>query len=158
MLKKILLVLLLAFIVIQFIRPTRNISAAITANDITSHYAIPDSVMTILKTACYDCHSNNTNYPWYTNIQPAGWWIQDHVNEGKKELNFSEFGSYTVKRSMKKLKEIKEQLDKNEMPLSSYTLIHTKAKLDSGQKKLLIDWCATVAAHITALPAKDSVK
>ena len=89
-LKRLFQLLLLAFIVIQFIRPAKNKSEGVSTNDITTKYAVPQDVMAVLKTSCYDCHSNNTNYPWYANIQPIAWWLDDHIKEGKKELNFSE--------------------------------------------------------------------
>ena len=96
--KRFLLLLLLVFIGIQFFRPAKNKSEGISANDITAKYAVPDDVKAILKTSCYDCHSNNTNYPWYSNIQPVAWWLKDHIDEGKRELNFSEFASYRIGR------------------------------------------------------------
>ena len=95
-LKRFAQVLLIAFIVIQFIRPTKNNSKDLAAKDITTKYAVPNEVQTILVTSCYDCHSNHTNYPWYVNIQPIAWWLNDHIKEGKKELNFSVFSSYKI--------------------------------------------------------------
>jgi hypothetical protein len=94
----------------------------------------------ILQRACNDCHSNNTHYPWYTNIQPVGWWMQHHVNEGKEELNFSEFGTYTAKRQNHKMEEVAEQIKKGEMPLNSYLWIHKDAKLSDQEKEILISW------------------
>src|SRR5690606_25714635 len=111
MVKKILYGLLIVFIVMQFIRPEKNISEIPSSNDIRVHHPLPADVQSILKRACYDCHSNNTHYPWYTNIQPIGWWMQDHVNEGKSELNFSEFGTYTAKKADHKLEEVIEMVE-----------------------------------------------
>lgn len=152
MIKKILYVLLAAFIVIQFIRPKQNSSAGPFPNDITSKFAVSDDVAIILKTSCYDCHSNNTNYPWYANIQPVTWWLQDHIDEGKKELNFSEFGSYTVKRQRKKFVEIEEEVSAGEMPLESYTYIHRKTILNAEQKATIKKWCAE---SLATLPPPD---
>jgi hypothetical protein len=118
------------------VRPSKNTGDAKGLNSIATNVEVDK----ILNTACYDCHSNHTEYPWYCNIQPIGWWTSHHVNEGKEELNFSEFNSYSLKRKLKKLKEIKEQLDENEMPLSSYTLIHSDAKLSAENKIILIKW------------------
>ncbi len=134
--KKFLVILLVAFIVIQFFRPTRNEGIAEGENSI----AAPANVKTILQTSCYDCHSNHTVYPWYTNVQPVGWWLANHVNEGKREINFSEFNTYKLKRKIRKMKEIREQLEEDEMPLSSYTLIHGYAKLSAEQKDLVLKW------------------
>lgn len=141
MLKKIGYVLLAALVIIQFFRPERNVAAGPFPNDINTKFAVNDNVASILKEACYDCHSNNTTYPWYANVQPVAWWLADHVNEGKKELNFSEFASYTAKRQRKKFNEIMDELKEGKMPLKSYTIIHTKAKLTEEQKNALNKWC-----------------
>jgi len=140
MLKKIGYGLLAVLIVIQFIRPERNISEMPSENDIRVHHPLPGNVESILKRACYDCHSNNTNYPWYTNIQPIGWWMQDHVNEGKRELNFSEFATYSPKKADHKLDEVIELVEEKEMPLESYTLIHKDAVLTADETETLINW------------------
>ncbi len=152
MLKKILYVLLAAFIIIQFIRPKQNISAGPFTNDVTTKFATSDDVALILKTSCYDCHSNNTKYPWYYHVQPVAWWLQDHVNEGKKELNFSEFATFTPKRQRKKFQEIDELVAEGEMPLESYTLIHKYAKLSAEQKAAIKKWCDE---SLATLPPPD---
>ena len=104
---------------------------------------------TILQTSCFDCHSNYTNYPWYTNIQPIGWWLNHHVDEGKEELNFSEFESYSLKRKLHKLEEIKEMVEEGEMPLSSYTLIHGDTKLSPEQKEILYTWVTETRLYLS---------
>ena len=122
--KKILLSILVVLIIIQFIQPARNKSEQLLATDITKIYNVPDSVQNVLKTACYDCHSNNTNYPWYAYVQPIGWMLNNHIQNGKKDLNFSDFGSYSLRRQQSKLKSIASQINDGEMPLSSYTWMH----------------------------------
>ena len=140
-LRIILLTLLFAFILIQFIRPPKNrISSQHPANDISHIYDIPSDVQKILKNACYDCHSNNTRYPWYVNIQPIGWFMAGHIRSGKEELNFDDYGSYSSKRQRNKLKRMKEQVEEGEMPLSSYTLMHPEARLTTVQKQLVTTW------------------
>lgn len=140
-LKYILLFLLLGFIVIQFFRPAKNQSGSgVSATDITVLYHVPGNVRTILQNACYDCHSNNTRYPWYVNIQPLGWFMAKHINEGKAELNFNNFGAYSSKRQRNKLKRMKEQVEEGEMPLASYTLMHADARLPAEQKTILVNW------------------
>jgi hypothetical protein len=109
---------------------------------------VPNNVQQILRTSCYDCHSNHTNYPWYTNIQPIGLWMQWHVNEGKEELNFSEFKTFTPKRQKHKFEEIEEVIEANEMPLWPYTLIHTETKLSAEQMTLLTNWAKQAAEKI----------
>jgi hypothetical protein len=156
--KRFFLLLLLVFIVLQFFRPAKNSSEGIGANDITKVYAVPKDVQNILKTSCYDCHSNNTAYPWYNNIQPVAWWLADHIKEGKRELNFSEFASYRIGRQYKKLEEINEQVKEAEMPLESYTLIHGDAKLNDQEKLALANWVETVRDSIEAQYPADSLK
>jgi hypothetical protein len=132
------------FIVIQFIRPSRNETTEASSNDISNAYQVPQDVQTILKTACYNCHSNNTTYPWYANIQPVGWWMQKHVNDAKKELNFSEFGTYTEKRAKHKFDEMVDEVSEGEMPLKSYTIMHAEARLTPEQSKALTDWAGAL--------------
>ena len=160
MIKKILIVLLVVFIAIQFFRPAKNINTAtaVTANNISKVFYVPDSVHSILKTSCYNCHSNNTYYPWYASIQPAAWWLQDHVNEGKKEVNFDEFATYSPRRQYKKFEEIIEQVKEEEMPLSSYTLIHRNAKLSKLQSAALTDWANEQQESMKAKYPADSLK
>ncbi len=147
MLKKILLFLLLAFIIIQFIRPAKNIAAR-GPQHIEAIYPMPDNVKSIMRVACYDCHSDSTRYPWYNNVQPITWWLNDHVSEGKDELNFSQFGTYTAKRKIKKLQKMIKEINEGEMPLDSYTWIHKDAKLTPEQKKAIEDWANTTIAQI----------
>lgn len=140
-LKTIGIALLVIFALAQFYpRPTKNIGIA--SNDISLAHAVPPNVKEMLNTACNDCHSNTTVYPWYSNIQPIAWWLNDHVKEGKAELNFSEFGNYNLARQFHKLEEVTEVIEKNEMPLQSYTLIHGDAKLSPDDKQLLLTWAA----------------
>ena len=138
--KKILIGLLIVLVIIQFLRPSRNSGNAYGANDITHYTAVSPEVKSVLEKSCYDCHSDHTDYPWYTNIQPVGWWMTRHVNQGKQEVNFSQFNSYRIKRKLRKFHEISEQVDENEMPLNSYLWIHHDAKLNEAEKKLIIDW------------------
>lgn len=146
--KKIGWALLIIIVVIQFIRPEKNKAATVSANNISQHYAVPPEVDKILSRACNDCHSNNTNYPWYSNIQPVGWWLANHVKEGKEHLNFSEFASYEPKRQHHKLEEVLEMVKENEMPLDSYLWIHDEAKLTADEKKTLLLWASVLADQI----------
>jgi hypothetical protein len=152
MIQKILLGLLVALVVIQFIRPARNLGQAQAANDITHVVTVPDSTLRLLQTACYDCHSNHTNYPWYANVNPVGMWLTDHINEGKSELNFSEFATYTAKRQAHKFGAIAETIEKHDMPLNSYLWIHDEARLTDAQRKALINWADTAKAKFPAQP------
>ena len=138
--KKIGIALFAILVLIQFIRPERNGNWEKSDNDISMAINVPSNVQQILETSCYDCHSNHTTYPWYTNIQPIGLWMQHHVDEGKEELNFSEFKTYKPKRQKHKLEEIAEQVNEHEMPLNSYTLIHKNAILTPEQNVALVSW------------------
>ena len=150
-------ILLLAFIVIQFFRPEKNTAEGISNNDISKIYAVPADVQSILKTSCYNCHSNNTVYPWYAEIQPAAWWLADHVKEGKKELNFSEFASYRIGRQYRKLEEINGEVKEDKMPLKSYLWIHKNSKLSEQQKLTLANWVTSVRDTIKANYPADSL-
>ena len=139
--KKAGLVLLLIFGLIQFIPgPERNISSATAHKGMEQLYPMPDSIMQILKAACYDCHSNNTNYPWYSTIQPVAWFLNRHIVEGKEELNFDEFGNYSKRRQQSKLKSIASQVNDGEMPLTSYKLLHKKARLSGKERSMITKW------------------
>lgn len=146
--KKILLALLVILVIIQFIRPAQNKSNQVSDNDISRHYALPANVDAILKRSCNDCHTNNTTYPWYTNIQPVGWWMQRHVNEGKSHLNFSEFATYAPKRQHHKLEETIEMVKEGEMPLNSYLWMHGNATLSGQDKAALVSWADTLMKDI----------
>jgi len=146
--KKILIALIVVLIIIQFIKPAKNQSGAPSPNDIFANYQSPDSTKQLIQTSCYDCHSNNTVYPWYAEIQPVAWWLADHVNEAKSELNFSEFASYTPKKADHKLEEVTEVIQEGEMPLKSYTLIHGNAKLSEAQKTGIITWAKELRNQI----------
>jgi heme-binding protein len=150
MIKKILMVLLALLIIIQFFRPAKNISTTAAPNDIALHFTVPDNVHDVLKKSCYDCHSNNTAYPWYNNIQPVAWWLQNHVSEGKHELNFNEFASYPAKKQYHKLKSIIDSQNDGWMPLDSYLWIHKDAILDKEQKESLIKWADSLSREIKA--------
>jgi len=130
----------MAFVGIQFIPTTRNQSNVVSETDFSKTFDVPYNIQNLLKNSCYDCHSNNTNYPWYNKIQPVSWLLENHIKEGKKEFNFSEFGTYSKRRQKSKLKAVINQIRDDEMPIYSYTLIHKDAKLSEYKKKDLIDW------------------
>ncbi len=140
LLKKILLSIGVVIIVIQFFRPALNKSNQVFDTDISKIVTTHDSVQALLKNACYDCHSNNTNYPWYSNIQPVGWLIAKHIRKGKDELNFSEFGGYSSRRQLSKLNGIANSIRDDIMPLSSYKWMHKNAQLGTYEKAHLINW------------------
>lgn len=139
--KKILIIGSVIFLLIQLYQPARNLAYEqdLTAN-FTKVYTVPKNIETILRNSCYDCHSNNTNYPWYSYIQPARMLMESHIKKGKKDLNFNEWGNYSSRKQRNKLDRIIKQIKSDEMPLSSYTLIHKNAILTPTQKKEVTNW------------------
>jgi len=148
-LKKVGLGLLGLLVVAQFIRPSKNNGNAEDPNDINQVVKVPDNIRLILNTACYDCHSNHTNYLWYHEIMPLGWWLNHHVEEGKEHLNFSEFATYNKERQDHKLEETEEEVEEKEMPLSSYTWTHKNAKLTEEQIKQVKEWVDAARKEIS---------
>ena len=139
----------MAFIVIQFFPTTLNERDTVPQSDFMVENQVPATIKNRLQVSCYDCHSNNTDYPWYSKIQPAAWYLEDHIQEGKDELNFNEWAEYSDRRKNSKLRSIISQIEEDEMPLDSYTLIHRDAILSDEDKTLIVDF-------ITAL--KDSLE
>ena len=144
-LKKILLAILLVFIVIQFIQPGHNKGGQILPTDISNTYSIPENINVLLKNSCFDCHSNNTNYPWYSTIQPMAWLVASDIRNGKEKLNFSEFGSYSPRRRISKWVDIEKRIKDGTMPLSSYKFMHKNARLTENDKKLLVEWIEKIS-------------
>jgi hypothetical protein len=140
MIKKILIALLIAFIILQFFHPKKNKAEGAQPNYVGNKYAVPEDVKTILKKACNDCHSNNTYYPWYAKIQPVHWWLDKHIKDGKKHLNYDEYTSRPLRYQYKKMEETIEMVKEGEMPLKSYLWIHKDAKLSADEKNKLMSW------------------
>ena len=157
MVKKTGLVLLVILIVIQFIKPQKNIHPGAQSADISTLYPVPANVDSLLVIACKDCHSNNTRYPWYNNFQPVAWYLANHVKDGKRSFNLNEFATYPVARQYDKIEEIKKQIDKGDMPLSSYTIIHRNAILTDAEKNTIITWSENIRKEMEAKYPKDSL-
>jgi len=142
-LKRIAILLVVILVGIQFIPTDVNQQEEIPKTDIRHVYDVPDNVMNILQISCYDCHSNNTNYPWYSHVQPMRFLMDRDIREGKEELNFSEFGSYSQRKQKNKLDRISKQVKADKMPLPSYLLLHSNAKLSADDKQEIINWVET---------------
>ena len=155
-LKILLWTVLALFVLVQFIRPEKNLSGD-TRHDIASVYPIPPDVQGILKTSCYDCHSNTTVYPWYNAIQPIGLFLNNHVVEGKRHLNFNDFTGRKIAYQNHKLEEVVEMVEEGEMPMSSYTLIHRDAVLSAAQKEALTSWAKAIQDTIKLHYPADSL-
>lgn len=141
--RKVFLGILVVFILIQFIRIEKNNSKDETYA-MGTVMEIPIEVNKIIQTSCADCHSNSTKYPWYSEIAPVSWYLAQHVNEGKENLNFSEWTAYNNDQKKHLLKDLNEVLNEREMPLISYLLIHKDAKLTENQYQILYDWVNTI--------------
>ncbi|MBS1604535.1 MAG: heme-binding domain-containing protein [Bacteroidetes bacterium] len=156
MLKKIIIGLLIVFVIIQFFRPARNNSGD-TSMDMRKKYTVSSDVDQILERACNDCHSNNTRYPWYAQVQPVSWWLASHIKDGKRHLNFSNFLANRVAFQKHRMEDCIEQIDKGEMPLDSYLWIHKDAKLSDADKATLKGWCQGVIDSLKAQYPADSL-
>ena len=140
LLKPLLGVTALLLIAVQFVPRDHNEAGNQPVHDIASVYRVPASVSMILKRSCYDCHSDQTYYPWYAQLQPVRLMMDNHVRDGKAELNFNAFGTYTLRKQRSKLRAISESLEEGAMPLSSYTLLHRNAVLSPTEKIELMNW------------------
>ena len=140
-LKIILAIVLFIFIAIQFYQPALNVDKGqVYTTDFTQFYKMPVQIKAMFQTSCYDCHSNNTKYVWYDYVQPARALVENHIKNAKEDLNFNEWGNYSARKQNNKLDRIAKQIKSNEMPLSSYTMIHKNATLSATQKKEIINW------------------
>ena len=157
MLKKILkiaaIVIVAALIVVQFIRPDFTNPPVNDAETLEASVQVPENIRAIMKRSCSDCHTNTTVYPWYSQISPVSWWLKNHIDEGRRELNFSVWATYQPKRKAKKLEEVCEQINEKEMPLPSYTWVHRDAILSAEESKVLCDWATAEKAKIEIPPA-----
>jgi hypothetical protein len=142
--KKILFVLLIAFVVAQFFEPDKNEGDLASIDAFMSETNPPKDVKIILKETCFDCHSDVTQYPWYNNITPVNFWLAEHVKDGKKHFNLSNWEGNSTKRKDHKFEELIEMVEQKEMPLNSYTWTHDEAKLTDGQRMAVIDWAKFV--------------
>lgn len=151
------LALLVALIIIQFIHPKKNKAEGSQPNYIGNNFTVPADVKTILNKACNDCHSNNSNYPWYANLQPVHWWMEKHIKDGKKHLNYDEYTNRPLRYQYHKMEETIEMIKEGEMPLNSYTWTHKDAKLSEEEKTKLISWAESVMDNMKSKYPIDSL-
>jgi len=144
------IILAVLLVIAQAIRPDMKLPPENPSHDIRAALQVPPQVDEIVKRSCYDCHSSKTRWPWYARIAPSSWLLANDVSEGRKELSFSEFATYSPKRQAGKLKEICEQLDEKEMPLWYYLPLHPSAKLTDADRETLCGWAKQARAQILA--------
>jgi hypothetical protein len=138
---RIIFVLVILILVgLQLVHTPRNESTHHSKYDLFAKYPAPAAIEGALRESCYDCHSDNTRYPWYDTIQPVAWWVGRHVEEGRDHLDFSEFGRYSTKQAARKLSEAYDEIDDDTMPLKSYRLLHPKSRLSPQIKKQVLAW------------------
>jgi hypothetical protein len=155
--KKIVLGLAVVAVALQFVRPEKNIGGD-TSHSIAQQFTISPGVQTVLKRSCFDCHSNTTAYPWYFELQPAGWFLAKHIRDGKRGLNFDEFTSYRLMKQYRRFNDIREKIEDDDMPLPSYLIIHRDAKLSEEEKNELVQWCMAMRDSMRVKYPADSLE
>lgn len=133
-------ILFTAFVAIQFYRPAKTNPPIVEADTLQATTQVPEEVDKIFSRSCNDCHTNNSNYPWYSEVAPMSWGVINHINEGRRELNLSTWANYDTKRKKHKLEEICEMVTSGEMPHNQYLWIHWDAKLSEEDKKIMCEW------------------
>jgi len=139
-LKLIAIIALVALAGIQFVPAERNQNYTVPSTDFMLVNTVPEAIQNKLQVSCYDCHSNNTQYPWYNKVQPVAWLLEEHIKEGKAELNFNEWDSLSNRRKKSKLRSIIKQIESGEMPMDSYTIIHRDATFSETEKQEIIQY------------------
>lgn len=134
--------LLLLLVGVQFVRPERVNPTAVAGRSLEEHARVPPEVAGVLERSCMDCHSNRTDWPWYSNVSPVSWFVVEHVNDGRRHLNFSRWGEYSRRDATEHLHGICSEAKSGAMPLDSYTLVHRGARLAPSDVKALCDWAA----------------
>ena len=134
------LAILIIIILIQFVPTEKSNPESDPGKSFFTMVSVPDEIEGMIKTSCYDCHSNYTNYPWYSSFAPVSWFVTSHVKVGRRHLNFSNWGEYDLKKQREKIEEITEKVHENEMPLKSYLIMHGDAKLSSHQRNEIASW------------------
>lgn len=155
------LAILAALVIIQFFGIDKTNPPVNTSEEFMTLTAPPADVAQLLKDACYDCHSHETKYPWYTNIEPVSWWIAGHIEHAREHLNFSKWGAYDAEKMAHKAEECGEEVEKGKMPLKSYLPMHPEARLSDAQRERLSSWFMSMAeqkeeAEIMTAPGKAS--
>jgi hypothetical protein len=147
--KWMLIVIVCLFILIQVKRPARTNPAVDESQTIFARTQMTPQVAAIFNRSCVDCHSNKSVWPWYTNVAPISWFIVDHVNTGRKNMNLSEWGKLDSGRQDRKLRQICDEVTDGAMPLSTYTPLHPGSKLSPADVKTLCDWTAAERARLS---------
>ena len=151
--KIIIIVLALIFVIAQFIRPDLSHPPVVPGQELEATTAVPQNVAAVFERSCNDCHSQKTDFPWYSQITPVSWWLRNHVDHGREHLNFSVWNTYANDRKVRRLEEVCEQVESREMPLPSYTWAHWDAPLSSEESRTLCDWTRAEINRLEAIEA-----
>lgn len=138
--------LLGVFVLLQFFQIDKTNPPITAGQDLLQLTSPPSDVAALIKSACYDCHAHTTAYPWYASIQPVGWWLKGHIEEGREHLNFSAWGSYPADKRAHKAEECAEEIREQEMPLKVYPITHPEARLSPEQRDRLAAWFEVLQA------------
>jgi hypothetical protein len=144
------ILLALVFAGAQFVRPARSNPPEVAGRSLEAHARLTPEVKTVLRRSCMDCHSNRTEWPWYSQVAPASWLVVDHVNHGRRHLNFSDWSSYDREEAGRVLKSICKEAQGGTMPMPSYTLVHRDARLSGNDVKTLCDWAASESERLAS--------
>ena len=151
-LKIVVIVLAIGLVAAQFVRPDRSLPPEVQAETLEASTQVPEDVRAILSRSCTDCHSNRTSYPWYSNVSPVSWFLQNHIEHGRSHLNISIWNTYETRRKLRRLDEICEQVRDGEMPLPSYLWIHWDARMQPGDADILCNWTEAEKARLQSQP------
>ncbi len=152
LIRRILLALLILLVISQFIRPSRKTPKVVPNSTFIDLEIPPAEIASLVKAACYDCHSYETKYPWYANVAPVSWWMNNHVKEGREHLNFSEWGKYPIQKKIHKAEEAAEEITKGHMPIASYTWAHANARLSKAQQLALSEYFEQLKNNWNSIP------
>jgi hypothetical protein len=151
------IIILVLLVAAQFYRPAKNFPQTPMTAGMDSLYPIPPEIEATFRVACYDCHTDSTRYPWYSEIQPVGWWLNNHIRDGKRHLNFSEFASYRLRRQYGKFDDIITEVSEGGMPLPSYLIAHNDARLTQEQRDRIVAWAKAMKDTMKAHYPLDSL-
>jgi cytochrome c551/c552 len=148
---KIALIVVVVFLVVaQFFRPSFVNPPVDPAKTLVATAPVPANVESIFERSCYDCHSNKTVYPWYSKVAPVSWLLASDINDGRRAMNFSEWGTFSQKKRLHRIKDICDQVKEGDMPLWFYLPLHPKAKLSGADVAAICTWSAAETSRLTS--------
>ena len=147
--------MVVVFVLLQLANPPHTNPPVVPGHDLLATNPPPAEIAAVLHAACYDCHSYETQWPWYSHIAPVSWLVAGDVKNGRERLNFSEWPRDLPERAAKRLERISEEVDYRDMPPRKYTLMHPAARLTAAQREALIHWADTEAKRLKTVSVAD---